>query len=192
MTPESSEHYVFNLLELTSASAKRRFRESIKGEWSHCCAYCGVNAALVKLTLDHVRPRSYGGSSMRSNLVPACSRCNALKGSEKDWQNWFSQQEFFNSQRAARIEEWIHSHHGELSNWRFLGGGVDGGEPNSGTGIPLKGDCPGGAGAFAGGIIQRTTQLLGGQVSAETDLSGDLSQRGVRVQVGRRGNYIYA
>jgi hypothetical protein len=41
------------------------------------CAYCG--AVDVPLNLDHVIPRSRGGSNRPSNLVPACIPCNEAK-----------------------------------------------------------------------------------------------------------------
>jgi hypothetical protein len=43
------------------------------------CAYCG--AVDVPLNLDHVIPRSRGGSNRPSNLVPACIPCNEEKDS---------------------------------------------------------------------------------------------------------------
>jgi 5-methylcytosine-specific restriction endonuclease McrA len=39
------------------------------------CAYCGAEATVV----DHIRPRSRGGSSKRRNLAPACKPCNSAK-----------------------------------------------------------------------------------------------------------------
>lgn len=41
------------------------------------CQYCGTSK---DLTLDHLVPRSKGGTSSWSNLVTACRRCNARKG----------------------------------------------------------------------------------------------------------------
>ena len=43
------------------------------------CAYCGANLAALPpnaVTLDHVRPRSAGGSNASGNLVTACAKCN--------------------------------------------------------------------------------------------------------------------
>lgn len=40
------------------------------------CAYCGGQAT----TVDHVVPRSRGGSDTWDNLTGACNRCNASKG----------------------------------------------------------------------------------------------------------------
>lgn len=39
------------------------------------CAYCGAEATV----LDHIMPRSRGGSSKRDNLAPACKPCNSAK-----------------------------------------------------------------------------------------------------------------
>lgn len=36
-------------------------------------------------TLDHIVPRSRGGSDDRSNLRLACRQCNTLRGSDVDW-----------------------------------------------------------------------------------------------------------
>ena len=47
------------------------------------CAYCGTNILSNNLTgveLDHIVPRSGGGSNRRDNLVAVCRPCNAEKG----------------------------------------------------------------------------------------------------------------
>ncbi len=43
------------------------------------CRYCGAAAPDAKLTVDHVIPVALGGSDEPSNLVAACSACNAGK-----------------------------------------------------------------------------------------------------------------
>ena len=43
----------------------------------HTCQYCGASS---DLTIDHVLPRSRGGSSGWENLVTCCRRCNLAKG----------------------------------------------------------------------------------------------------------------
>jgi 5-methylcytosine-specific restriction endonuclease McrA len=45
------------------------------------CQYCGARPALHALTLDHVVPRSRGGTMCWENVVTACRRCNHCKGS---------------------------------------------------------------------------------------------------------------
>jgi 5-methylcytosine-specific restriction endonuclease McrA len=44
------------------------------------CQYCGLVLPSGELTLDHVVPRSRGGSSTWENLVACCHTCNRRKG----------------------------------------------------------------------------------------------------------------
>ena len=44
------------------------------------CQYCGLVMSSSELTLDHVVPRSRGGSSTWENLVACCHPCNRRKG----------------------------------------------------------------------------------------------------------------
>ena len=101
--------HLFNLDCLSKGAAKRKFRRSIKWGWGGLCAYCRCERAT---TLDHLKPKSRGGSSLRSNLVPACQSCNHSKGSE-NWLEWFQRQEFYNSDAQELIEDWV-------SNKRFI------------------------------------------------------------------------
>ncbi len=43
------------------------------------CQYCGRSD--LPLTVDHMLPRSRGGEDTWENLITACPRCNAIKGS---------------------------------------------------------------------------------------------------------------
>jgi 5-methylcytosine-specific restriction endonuclease McrA len=45
----------------------------------HACQYCG---STKQLTIDHVLPRSRGGSHRWDNVVTACAPCNGKKGSK--------------------------------------------------------------------------------------------------------------
>ena len=74
-TPRSLMH---NLLCFRSSDAKRMFRESIKARDGHKCVYCGSSE---NLTVDHIRPKSKGGTNTADNLVTACRPCNQAKGS---------------------------------------------------------------------------------------------------------------
>ena len=44
------------------------------------CQYCGKRFPTSELTLDHIVPRSRGGTMTWVNLVCACVRCNVRKG----------------------------------------------------------------------------------------------------------------
>ena len=45
------------------------------------CAYCG-NARAKRYELDHIVPRSRGGTDRVSNLAVSCQRCNIAKGNQ--------------------------------------------------------------------------------------------------------------
>lgn len=53
-------------------------REYLLAKWNRTCAYCG--ATDVPLNIDHIHPRSKGGSNRVSNLAVACVPCNEKKG----------------------------------------------------------------------------------------------------------------
>jgi 5-methylcytosine-specific restriction endonuclease McrA len=44
------------------------------------CQYCGRGFPRADLNLDHVIPRSHGGTSTWENVVCSCLRCNRQKG----------------------------------------------------------------------------------------------------------------
>jgi 5-methylcytosine-specific restriction endonuclease McrA len=49
-------------------------------KYAYRCAYCGKTN--VPFEIDHIQPRSRGGSKRVSNLALACHECNQAKGSE--------------------------------------------------------------------------------------------------------------
>ncbi|MBK1648901.1 RNA-guided endonuclease IscB, partial [Rhabdochromatium marinum] len=53
-------------------------REYLLEKWQRTCAYCG--ATDVPLEIEHIVPRSLGGSNRVSNLTFACRPCNQRKG----------------------------------------------------------------------------------------------------------------
>jgi len=53
-------------------------REYLLEKWGRKCAYCG--AENVPLEIEHIQPKSKGGSNRVSNLTIACVRCNQKKG----------------------------------------------------------------------------------------------------------------
>lgn len=56
-------------------------RELLLEKWSRTCAYCG--AKNTKLEIEHIQPRSKGGSNRVSNLCLACIPCNQKKGNQE-------------------------------------------------------------------------------------------------------------
>jgi len=100
----SPEGYLYNLHTCSTTEAKRMWKESIKSQWNHTCAYCG--ATDKPLSLDHIIPQCKGGSNHSSNVLCSCVSCNADKAHE-NWLVWFIQQPFFTEERRQAIEMWM-------------------------------------------------------------------------------------
>jgi len=76
--------YVPEQIRLTMGAQERVWkvppvnRKEVLKRDHHRCQYCGTTK---RLTLDHVIPRSKGGKHSWDNVVTACEKCNATKGS---------------------------------------------------------------------------------------------------------------
>lgn len=46
----------------------------------YTCQYCGDDYAPEELTIDHIIPKSRGGSTKWDNVVACCKKCNNQKG----------------------------------------------------------------------------------------------------------------
>ncbi len=55
-------------------------REYLLEKWGRNCVYCGESD--VPLEIDHIHPKSKGGSNRVSNLTLACHKCNQAKGNQ--------------------------------------------------------------------------------------------------------------
>jgi len=44
-----------------------------------CCVYCGEELSMKTASIDHMIPKSKGGSDDDSNLVLSCKACNDAK-----------------------------------------------------------------------------------------------------------------
>lgn len=64
---------------------RRKAKELRKTAWwknkrsSGICHYCHQKFPVEDLTMDHLIPLIRGGKSIKTNLVPACKKCNAEK-----------------------------------------------------------------------------------------------------------------
>jgi 5-methylcytosine-specific restriction endonuclease McrA len=83
-------------------TARIRFRQSIFEAWAHRCAYCNAPAE----SLDHVLAKVRGGLTVRTNLVPACLRCNRLK-SHREVFSWWRNQPFWCPDAQAALVAWL-------------------------------------------------------------------------------------
>lgn len=55
-------------------------RQYLLEKWFRQCAYCGVKN--VPLEIEHIHPKSKGGSDRVSNLCLSCHKCNQKKGNK--------------------------------------------------------------------------------------------------------------
>jgi 5-methylcytosine-specific restriction endonuclease McrA len=55
-------------------------KEYLLEKWGRTCAYCGKTG--VPLEVDHIVPKSRGGTDRVSNLTIACRNCNLKKGDQ--------------------------------------------------------------------------------------------------------------
>ncbi|NEO10798.1 RNA-guided endonuclease IscB, partial [Moorena sp. SIO3I8] len=55
-------------------------REYLLEKWGRECTYCGKQS--VPLQIEHIQPKSKGGSDRVSNLCLACEKCNQRKGNK--------------------------------------------------------------------------------------------------------------
>jgi 5-methylcytosine-specific restriction endonuclease McrA len=96
MTEEENGHFlhsarvamrlpsVIRLLEYRRIPHQSRAlsRKNILLRDRNTCQYCATVLPSSELTLDHVIPRSRGGSSTWENLVACCHPCNRRKGNQ--------------------------------------------------------------------------------------------------------------
>ncbi|NEO70841.1 RNA-guided endonuclease IscB [Moorena sp. SIO3H5] len=55
-------------------------REYLLEKWNRKCAYCGATG--TQLEIEHIKPKSKGGSNRVSNLAIACHPCNQAKSNQ--------------------------------------------------------------------------------------------------------------
>lgn len=53
-------------------------RQYLLEKWNRECAYCGIKD--VPLQIEHIHPKSKGGSNSITNLTLSCEKCNTKKG----------------------------------------------------------------------------------------------------------------
>lgn len=55
-------------------------RKNILIRDNYQCQYCGKKYPLSLITIDHIIPRSRGGTAAWTNVVTCCNKCNTKKG----------------------------------------------------------------------------------------------------------------
>ncbi len=60
------------------------FKKNKSDHGWYTCSYCGSKLRRGEVDVDHVIPKSRGGSNSVSNLTASCSHCNRQKGALDD------------------------------------------------------------------------------------------------------------
>ena len=58
-------------------------RKSIWKKANGLCAHCGKSVTGASQTIDHIIPKSKGGTDDQRNLMPLCRKCNDGRGTNK-------------------------------------------------------------------------------------------------------------
>lgn len=58
-------------------------RQKIYEKYKGHCAYCGSAISLKEMQIDHIFPKSLGGTDDIENLNPSCEICNHYKRATK-------------------------------------------------------------------------------------------------------------
>jgi 5-methylcytosine-specific restriction endonuclease McrA len=74
---------LFHYVRLPRAESRRISRHAILARDGYRCQYCGSTR---HLTLDHIVPRSRGGTTSWDNVVTSCAPCNTKKGACLPWE----------------------------------------------------------------------------------------------------------
>jgi CRISPR/Cas system Type II protein with McrA/HNH and RuvC-like nuclease domain len=71
------------------ATNRRRTGQRVFDLYGANCVYCGLFIAVPgRFTIDHVQPRSKGGSNSIENLRPVCRGCNQVKANRTPTFEW--------------------------------------------------------------------------------------------------------
>jgi hypothetical protein len=73
------KHHIEGTEFFSKKEAKAKFRQHIFDFWGNKCAYCRESLGRSG-TMDHVRPKSKGGVTRRSNLVACCYGLQHVQG----------------------------------------------------------------------------------------------------------------
>lgn len=87
--------------------------EEIKSDFDYKCSYCGksekehLKEYNQTLHQEHFKALSIGGEYTHNNIIPACILCNSSKNN-KDFFEWYPQQEFYSKKREKFILNYLH------------------------------------------------------------------------------------
>lgn len=114
-----------NILNQKRRARKQRLKNTLTSEswertlehFEHKCAYCGMTEdEHLKTTgqllhQEHIIPISKYGGYEKYNIAPCCRSCNSSK-SNRDFRDWYPEQEFYSEKRSRKLVRFI------FANWK--------------------------------------------------------------------------
>jgi hypothetical protein len=97
----SQKRRALETLQAVGKITTKDIKEILK-RFHNKCAYCGIRLKKSK-HLDHVKPLIKGGLHTKTNLVPACARCNCSK-QDSLMTDWYLRQDFYSDLRYRKIQ----------------------------------------------------------------------------------------
>lgn len=81
-----SANPTFERITVAAVTISEALRRQVVEDSNHRCEYCKTSSRLTgtPLVMEHILPRSQGGSDDRQNLAASCYRCNEFKGAKTD------------------------------------------------------------------------------------------------------------
>lgn len=73
---------------MNSQQKSNKKKALIELGFDSCCWWCGKKSPLEQLTLEHLIPKSKGGTNSQENLRLACKPCNNKRGNSFYPLNW--------------------------------------------------------------------------------------------------------
>lgn len=108
----SRRHLLLLAAAVTDSSFERVMLDG-GAAWVGKCIHCNTKIAVAHdgrslgaATLEHIWPRTQGGTDDVSNLAVACDRCNREKGSRHDHRKTQRLEEIVAELRTKRMARW--------------------------------------------------------------------------------------
>ena len=117
------EYFRQGYLNGTRSMSSPLREERMKMQHGRTCCYCGSSS--TKVQMEHVFPKSRGGTDAGNNLLSACRRCNSSKGA-RDMVLWIHAQGKFPpilvmSRYLKLAAEWCDAHNLMNIPWNTAG-----------------------------------------------------------------------
>jgi len=71
-----------------NSKSKRNKKQKLIAVYGSCCWWCAKQLTEGEMTIEHLYPKSLGGSNSWENIRLACKPCNASRGNSLFPPSW--------------------------------------------------------------------------------------------------------